>query len=196
MRVILFLSCIVLSLVSCGEESVAIPKPRIYPRVIYPEKTFVKFDEEFCKFTFQRPGYTKVVQDTLYFDEEPKDPCWFNLVYPDFDASIYFSYAPITNANNFEKRRNDAFVFAQKHNVKANYIDEFPINKSPSVQGFLFNMEGAVASPFQFYLSDQKDNFLRGSLYFNTKARPDSLAPMVDFIREDALKLIESFEWK
>jgi len=148
MRVFILVG-VLLFIISCGDGSIAIPKPRIYPRVIYPEKTYVNFEEDYCNFTFQRPGYTKIVQDTLYFDEQPKDPCWFNLVYPDFDASIYFSYAPITSESNFEKRRNDAFVFAQKHNVKANYIDEFPINKNESVQGFLFNMEGEVASPFQ-----------------------------------------------
>ena len=84
----------------------------------------------------------------------------------------------------------------QKHNIKASYIEEFPIQKSESVLGFAFNIEGPAASPFQFYLSDNKQHFLRGALYFNTQARPDSLAPIFNFVKEDIMKMINTFEWQ
>ena len=97
---------------------------------------------------------------------------------------------------NFEKLRNDAFSLANKHNIKANYIDELPIEKPNGVRGFVFNIEGPVASPFQFYLTDVEDqHFLRASLYFNTQARPDSLAPVLDFVKTDLMHLINTFEW-
>lgn len=64
------------------------------------------------------------------------------------------------------------------------------------LSGFAFEMKGPAASPFQFFLSDSTNHFFRGALYFNTQARPDSLAPVYEFVREDLMKMIETFEWK
>ncbi len=183
-------------LVGCGEEMVSTPKPRMFPRIDFPEKTYEQFATDYCNFTFAKPNYTSIEQDKKYFDGSTLHPCWFDLVYGDFDARIHFSYYPLESKERFEELKKDAFILSQKHNAVANYIDEIPIFKNEFVKGFIFNLEGEVASPIQFYLSDETDNFLRGSLYFNTKSRPDSLAPLVRFVKEDVLKLVETFEWK
>ena len=94
-----------------------------------------------------------------------------------------------------EELKTDAFELADWHNKRANYIDEMIIQKGNSVSGFAFLIEGPAASPFQFYLTDSTEHFLRGSLYFNTEARPDSLAPVYEFIEEDLVHMIETFEW-
>ena len=180
---------------SCVEEVVSTPKPRMFPRINFPDKTYDQFAADYCNFTFTKPSYTTIEQDEKYFDGSTLHPCWFDLVYGDFDARIHFSYYPLTSKEGFEKLKRDAFVLSQKHNAVANYIDEIPVFKNETVKGFIFNLEGEVASPIQFYLSDETNNFLRGSLYFNTQSRPDSLAPLVSFVKEDVLKLVETFEW-
>ena len=82
-------------------------------------------------------------------------------------------------------------------NQKATFIDEFPIKKQNGVNGMLFKVEGPAASPLQFFLTDSlgQKHFLRGALYFNTQARPDSLAPVLDFVKRDVEKMLETFEW-
>jgi len=191
------LLCLIIGLIfsSCGPEQVPIPKPRIFPRVVYPDKAFENFVSDDCAFRFEKPKYAEVEKDTAFFDQKPKHSCWFDLSYPDFDARIHFSYYPINGTNDFEKLRNDAFVLAQKHNIKANYIDELPLVKSESIKGIIFQLEGAVASPVQFYLTDERNHFLRASLYFNTEARPDSLAPITEFIKQDISHLVNTFDW-
>ena len=84
------------------------------------------------------------------------------------------------------------------HNKKATFIDDVPIQKPNNVKGMLFRVEGPVASQLQFFLTDslEQKHFFRGSLYFNTQARPDSLAPVFDFVRKDLEKMLETFEWK
>ena len=94
-----------------------------------------------------------------------------------------------------EKLHSDAFTLAGKHNIKADYIDEIKIQKPNHVSGFLFDIEGAAASPFQFYLTDSTKHFMRGSLYFNTESRPDSLQPVFEFMKKDIMHLINTFEW-
>ena len=185
-----------LFLFTACDDPVYTPKPRAYPKVIYPEKKYQSFDESYCNFTFEYPQYSIVEQDTLFFDEKPQHACWFDLYTPDLDAKIYCSYVPIDQVNSFEKLRDDAFTMANEHIVKANYIDEIPIENKNGVAGFAFNLEGPVASPFMFYLTDSTDHFLRASLYFNTRARPDSLAPVIDFVKEDVLHMIQTFEWE
>ena len=184
-----------LLLTQCQEGPVYTPKPRAFPRVIYPEKNYQTFDADYCQFTFEYPAYAQIEQTKSYFDEQPANPCWFDIYIPGFDSRIHFSYYPIGEEKDFETLRTDAFELADWHNKKANYIDELIIQKANNVSGFAFDIEGPAASPFQFYLTDSTEHFLRGALYFNTQARPDSLAPIVDFVKQDILKIIETFEW-
>ena len=65
-----------------------------------------------------------------------------------------------------------------------------------NVSGIAFDIDGPSASPFQFFLTDSLHHFVRGALYFNTEVRADSIAPIVEFVEEDLLYLIETFEWQ
>lgn len=187
--------CILFIISGCQEVSFT-PKPRAYPKIEYPERAYIPFSEDYCAFTFQYPAYTQIQKDSLFFDEAPLHGCWFDLYYPAFDSRIYFTYYPIGASKSFEELKTDAFELADWHNKKANFIDEYLIDRpEQDVHGFAFNIDGPAASPFQFYLTDSTDHFLRGSIYFNTKTQTDSLAPLIEFVKEDALKVIETLEW-
>ncbi len=191
------LLCGMLLIFSGCQEVSYTPKPRAYPKIEYPERTYQAFDQDYCSFTFQYPSYTKIQRDSLFFNESPLHPCWFDLYYPAFDSRIYFTYYSIGQEKSFEELKSDAFELADWHNKKANYIDEFLIERpEQNVHGFAFNIDGPAASPFQFYLTDSTEHFLRGSVYFNTKTQTDSLAPLIELVKEDALKVIETLEWK
>lgn len=194
-NIVVLLSCCIL-LAYCQEGPVYTPKPRAFPKVNYPEKQYQTFDEDYCAFTFAYPTYARIEQTKSYFDEEPADPCWFDIYIPDFDSRIHCSYYPIGKGKDLETLKTDAFEMVDWHNKKANYIEELIIQKENHVSGFAFDIEGPAASPFQFYLTDSTRHFLRGALYFNTQARPDSLAPIVDFVKQDVLKMLETFEWR
>ncbi|MCB0667774.1 MAG: hypothetical protein KDC80_18225 [Saprospiraceae bacterium] len=180
---------------SCQNNMSTLPKPRAFPRIEFPERNYIPFDENYCHFTFEMPAYTEVEQDTAFFDDKPIDPCWFNLYYPAFDCRIYFSYYPISSENPFEKLNKDAFNLAMEHNKKATYIDEVKFEKPNDVSGFIFDLEGPVATPFQFYMTDSTKHFLRGALYFQTQIRPDSLAPLYEFVKQDVSHIINTFTW-
>ena len=197
MKYSFFLACLIFIISSC-EEVIFTPKPRGYPRVHYPERDYQKFDEDYCSFTFEYPTYGKIEQDKDFFEEDPVHPCWFDIHYPDFDSRIYCSYYPIEGENTLEKLQKDAFKMSDWHLKKATYQEETPFRKANNVRGMLFETEGPVASHLQFYLTDSlgTEHFLRGALYFNTHARPDSLAPIYEFVKQDVERLLESFEWK
>ncbi len=190
------LTILCLFLLYCQEGAVFTPKPRAFPRVVYPEKVYQDFDKKDCPFTFQYPAYAQIDQTQAYFDDEPINPCWFDIYIPDFDSRLHCSYYPVGEEKDLETLKTDAFELVDWHNKKANYIEELIIQKANKVSGFAFDINGPAASPFQFYVTDSTRHFLRGALYFNTQARPDSLAPIVDFVKNDILYMLETFEWK
>jgi len=193
---LLLLFASLLCFCSCEDNTVFTPKPRAFPRVIYPERAYEQFDESYCDFSFTFPSYANVQQDTLFFDEKPGHPCWFDLNYPDFNARLYCTYYPIDKNNTFEKLREDTYRMADKHIVKANAINEIPIKNNQEIGGFVFRFKGPTATPLSFFLTDTTENYLNGALYFESRPRPDSLAPVLAFIQEDIEKMIASFEWK
>jgi len=184
----------ILIIVACGEPDYT-PKPRAYPKVNYPAKAYDKFDESYCAFTFEKPVYAKVVQDTLFFGEKPESECWFDLVIPALSGKIHCSYREI-GRNKIDKLIDDTYKLAHKHNVRADYIDDYHISKPNGVHSTIFEIEGEVASPFQFYVTDSTEHFLRGSLYFNTTPNADSMAPIIKFVKRDIIHLVNTFEWK
>lgn len=166
--------------------------------MVYPEKSYQQFDTEFCHFTFEYPTYAVIENDTSFFDTAPADPCWFNIHIPNFDCRLYCSYSPIADQASIDELKTDAFKMTEWHNKKATYIEDRPFRKNNNVQGILFEVEGPVASQVQFFMTDtlEQAHFLRCALYFNTQAKPDSLAPVYNFVRADIDRMIETFEWK
>jgi gliding motility-associated lipoprotein GldD len=192
---LMFLGLSCLFVVVACEETVYSPKPRGYPKVVYPAKVYQQFDENYCHFTFEYPQYAKIVQDTQFFGEKPSNDCWFDLAIPQYNASLHCCYYPITKEKGLEKLNLDAFELAGKHTIKADYIDNIKVQQSGNVNGFIFDIQGAVASPYQFYLTDSSKHYFRGSLYFKTHTNADSLAPVLDFVKKDITHLIETFKW-
>jgi gliding motility-associated lipoprotein GldD len=190
-------AAILISILSFGcDDFTPVPKKRAYPRVVYPEKAYKSFDEKYCQFTFDQPVYATIEHDTTFFIEKAKSDCWFNIDIRPLNARIYCSYYPVRNRADFDELVKDAFEMTNKHNVKASYIEEFQVDRpEDKVYGVVFNVEGPAASTYQFFLTDSTKHFVRGALYFNTEARPDSLAPVAAFVREDLDRMVMTLKW-
>ena len=170
-------------LLSCQENYT--PKPRGFFKISFPEKEFKQYAQS-CPFTFQFPTYSKI--KTLEKD------CFFNLYFPDFNATLHLSYFPIFD--NLYEHTEESRTLAYKHSIKANAISEQPfIDKKNKVFGLVYDYEGTTATALQFYLTDSTNHFFRGALYFNTEVN-DSILPVSNFLQEDIKYLIESFRWK
>ncbi len=190
--VIVFLVIIV---AACSGEQKISPKPRAYPKVVYPERSYHLWDSLECPLSLEIPHYS-TIELKESGEKSAEKACWFDLVFPAFDAQLHCSYYPIEGLQSFEKYKADAFKLVDKHNSKANYIERFPIRKEDNSSGFLFKIDGPVASNYQFYLTDSTQHFLRGSLYFRTQVQIDSLQEVIDFLYKDIEHIISSVEWK
>ncbi|HEY0261946.1 MAG TPA: gliding motility lipoprotein GldD [Chitinophagales bacterium] len=167
------------------------PKPKAYPRVVYPEKKYETYVSPDCPFEFEKPVYAKIARDS-----SNNNPCWINVEFPDFNGTINLTYKAITPKDNLPKLIEDAHKMSFKHAKKANYIDEVLIENKNGVGGILYNVGGDAASNIQFFLTDTTHHFIRGALYFNNEPNTDSMAPVINFVRADLDSFLASFKWK
>ena len=108
---------------------------------------------------------------------------------------MYCSYLPVSG--NLFELSEDARHIVYKHSIRADGIREsFYENPGERVYALLYDLEGNTASPLQFVVTDSQRHFFRAALYFNHVPNKDSIAPMMDYVRADMLRLIESFQWK
>jgi gliding motility-associated lipoprotein GldD len=182
-------------LFSC-EEDIYTPKPKAYFRIDLPEKKYELFSPADCPFQFEYPAYAKVNRDTTFFDENIIDQCWFNIDFESLGGKIHISYKPITKEQTLYKLREDAHKLTFKHSIRADYIDERQFKNAYGASGSIYDVGGNAASNIQFFLTDSSKHYMRGALYFNTVPNADSLLPVINFVREDMLQLIETFRWK
>lgn len=180
---------------SCKEE-INTPKPHAYPRIVFPEVSYQKVEQSYCPLKFEFPSYGKVIQDTLFFNEKPIHPCWFTIQVPSLNASLHCSYGTISNKNDFEQYIQDEYKLLSKHNIKADYRNEMVLKNPYGANGMAFEIEGQVASPYQFYFTDTTRHFFRASLYFNAQVNADSTKPALQFLIRDIRHMQETFAWK
>ena len=200
MKIKILLLCACVLIASCyacdTDRPVYNPKPRGYPKIEFPVKSYLSVSPTSCPFSFERAEYAKFIRDTLFFNERPENECWFDLFIPALNGTIHCSYYEINKANSLDKLITDAHTLSNKHGIKAEYIDDFKVSKAGKVYGNVMNIEGDVATPFQFYLTDSTSHFLRGSLYVKAQINSDSLAPIYEYLKRDAMHMINTFEWE
>lgn len=184
-----FLLLFLLFMLSCEQNYT--PKPRGYLRIDLPKKAYVSYDS-LENYRFSYPAYARVVNDL--FTAEEKD--WINIEFPDFDGNLHLSYKAIDN--NLSVYVEDARNLLMQHMPKASGIsDSLVVVPERNIYGVVNQLSGkGVASPLQFYLTDSTNHFIRAALYFNIRPNNDSMAPVIEFIKQDIRHLINTLEWK
>ena len=177
--------------VSCGEPERPLPKPKGYFRIDLPVKDYVRVDT-LQRYAFDVPGYAQLTPDPL----SPEEKNWVNVEMPDFKASIHLTHKDVKG--NLGEYLEDVHTMLTKHLQKANGMnDSLIVNPDRKVYGMMIEMDGkGVATPLQFYLTDSTNNFVRGALYFNFVPNNDSMQPVIDYLRQDIDRMINTFEWK
>jgi gliding motility-associated lipoprotein GldD len=172
--------------VSCSNPT---PKPYGYFRIALPENSYRILDKNY-PYTFDVSTFAADSAVT-----QGKGEYWLNIYYPQLKGCIYCSYMPIHG--NFRTIAEDCRKFVYKHTIKAEAITEQPYgNPGHKVYGILYDIKGDAASPIQFMLTDSVHHVLRGALYFDAVPNKDSIAPVLNYVRKDIIRMIETTKWK
>jgi gliding motility-associated lipoprotein GldD len=183
-----FLALLLIISVSCNPSYT--PKPAGYLKIDFPEKSYRLYSDQ-EHYQFEIPVYARVEIDSGPNGAEG----WINVEIPRLNGTIHLSYKQVDDHLNDYITESRELVY--KHTVKAQGIEETPfIERDQHRFGMVYDLKGDVASAVQFFITDSTDNFLRGSLYFNCRPNRDSLNPVIEFLREDIIHLIETTQWK
>ncbi len=172
-------------IISCKEKQ-TIPKPPLYLRSELPPHEYSLFSTD-CPYQFE---ISKV-----YTIKEIPSSCHKDIDLGPLNGVVNFSYiSMIEPLSTYVNYSNDK---VGEHKIKATGIETkdfiFPDKK---VYGTFFKLEGDVATPYQFYLTDSVKNFVSGVVYFNSRPNYDSLIPSLNYLEQDLTHLINTFEWK
>lgn len=183
---------ILLSVFIIGCSSDFMPKPRGYNRIILPDHEYVSLPDTF-PYSFEYSKRASILRDSSWIAE----PYWIDLYYPEFEASIQVSYKSIRNDIELLKEYlATAYKLTSKHQIKAYAIDESVVKTELGKTAVIAKLSGEVPSQYQFFTTDSITHFLRGALYFNTATKNDSLAPVIDYVKDDILKMLNTLEWR
>ena len=140
-----------------------------------------------CNFGFEYSDFARV--------EQAKNDCWYYIDYPQMKAKVFLTHFTIKNDFDLHVRESEKMVY--EHTIKASSIDtksfSYPERK---VYGNFYELKGQSASNIQFFVTDSTRHYVTANLYFNSRPKPDSLGPAVDYIKQDLLHMIDTFEWK
>lgn len=187
---ILLVSLCAATLMACNDEFT--PKPKAYARIDLPEPNYIAPNTETwnCPYYFEASRLSYLTVDPRHKQQN----CWYNVYYPSLKATVYLTYSPLHG--NLSDQIEDSRKLAMKHIGKATQINESTVeNDSNHVYGIVYEFRGETASDMQFFLTDSTSHFLRGSLYFGVKPNKDSLAPVIEYVKEDIRHMIQTFKW-
>ncbi len=173
------------------DQSSSVPKPRAYFRIDLPEQQYRSY-ESACPLNME---VSTAAQIEVFRDRQSADSCWFNIYYPRYNARVHCTYISVGSRLNY--LIDDAYGFAAKHEMKATALRRTLVSDTlRHVHGILYDIEGDAASNVQFFLTDSSQHFLRGALYFFNPPNPDSIAPVLQFVRGDIDHIAQTLVWR
>jgi gliding motility-associated lipoprotein GldD len=197
----LFICSIVVALLACEQKQVGdAPRPKGYNRIELPSAKYIPL-ESGHPYQFEMSAYAKVIPDTVTIGNKKEvfkaEPHWIYLYYPRWDAFIQITYKSLGgDQQKLKALINDSFALAYKHQGKAAGIHDYVMTTTDGRKAGLIELNGEVATSLQFFTTDSTKHFLRGAIYVKTATQNDSLAPIIRFLKQDALHLIQTLSWK
>jgi gliding motility-associated lipoprotein GldD len=189
------------------------PRPRGFFKITFPEHAYQRFSQPGFPYSFDYPVYAKIVRDSSYFEDQPENPYWLNIDFPQFHGRIYVSYLRIggqsrfkvhgpngtyidsLGTNTFDNLIKSSYALTYKHTYKASSIEDSTFTTASHIGGVYFKIGGNAATANQFLVTDSVKNFLRGALYFDATPNADSLKIVNNFLQQDMKHLINTLTW-
>lgn len=174
--------------IACDAEYT--PKRIAYNRLDLPAHSYQGLPDT-LPYYFEFSKHAILLKDTSYISEID----WVEVYYPSLKANIHITYKSLVD-NDLKLLIQDAYFLTSKHQIMASGINDIVIETPSGKIVSIAELEGDVPTQFQFYTTDSVKHFFRGALYFNTQVQPDSLAPAIEFVKQDVMHLLNTLEWR
>lgn len=174
------------------EEYVPYARKYGFPRIDTPEmaaRSYQKFKQDNCPVSFEYPDIGKVARTMA-------DSCWVDVQMESYNLTWHITYRQIPRDSDLERQKEDHRKLVYKHSQKATRIQE-SIIEEPLARGILYEVYGEVGTPVQAFLYDSTGTQVALlNVYFQTAERMDSLAPVIQYMKEELNHTLETFRWE
>lgn len=179
-------------LAACSSAPDFTPKPKGYNRIDLPPHRYqLLAGGHPYLFEYSREAVIKRDSSAL------AQPHWLNVYYPQLRANVQITYMDVQRDRRlYNKMMEDARKLTGKHQIKATAIDERILLTPSGIRASVFELQGEVPSQFQFYTTDSTHHFLRGALYFRTATDNDSLAPVIEYVKTDMVRMLNTLKYR
>jgi gliding motility-associated lipoprotein GldD len=168
------------------------PKPRGFNRIDLPQHTYQTLPNEY-PYSFEYSKESIIQIDTF----KNAEPHWIIVYYPKFDTRIQFTYKKVNHdLSRLQNMMGDAAKLAFNHDKKAYSITDKILLTKSGKKAVIFELEGEVPSPYQFFVTDSTKHYLRGAVYLMTATENDSLKPIIDYMKVDSKHILETLKWQ
>lgn len=192
-KIILWLAIATIAFASCGHRNDYSPKPQAYLRFDFPKKEYTTFDTTALPFSFERATQTIAVVKK----NQPRIK-WVDIRYPEQNGIVFISYIRLNGPKDLRGQIDTSYELLKQHFDFSSGVDENKyFDPENHVYATTYLLKGNnVASTYQFWATDSMHHFLRGSLYLDCTPNNDSLAPVLDYLQQDLVHLLETLKWK
>lgn len=174
-------------LVSCEGHKNHVPKPSTHLELKFPNRNYDIYIDP-CGYTFNKPSYFDI-------GDVQGSKCNRDISFSTLNGVMHLSRIDMDTT--LAAYINYSINKVDEHKVKATAIlDTSIIRNDARVFGTLFELQGNVASPFQFYLTDSTSRFINGVVYFDSEPNYDSIKPVLEFVKTDILELMTTLQWE
>ncbi len=181
-----FIAFAMIILLSACDEKKTVPKPPTYLEVDMPDRSYSLFADS-CRYSYEKPAYFEV-------KNVRGSECNRDISFGKLNGTLHLSVIDMDTS--LATYVNYAIDKVGEHKVKATAIlDTNIIRSDANVYGTFFELQGNVASPFQFYLTDSTDRFYSGVVYFNTRPNYDSILPTLKYVKKDLMHFMNTLNW-
>ncbi|MCS7297482.1 MAG: hypothetical protein RMK19_05300 [Bacteroidia bacterium] len=138
---------------------------------------------------FAYPAYAK-----LHY--VPKDSCWFDLYFPELDAYWHITAHDLQTLHKTPQKALETYrKLIYKHAIRATDIQEKFI-RGPGGKGFFYEIYGEAPTHALLFYTDSLRYALMIASYFKVAGAEDSLAPIIDRMKYELLRIYPTITWK
>lgn len=190
---VLYLLILLFFTVACSTDY--LPKPKGFNRIELPPHKYKQLETDKHPYTFEHSVHAKAYDDTTSWEKKKKH--YKIIEYPDYNAKVHLTYKNLSgNKDTLDSYLDEAYRLLYGHDKKAYGIDQVVDTTGNGYAVTYFSLSGEVPSQYQFVTHDSSNHFMRGALYFRTAEKNDSLAPVINYIKEDIHHTVNTLEWK
>ena len=186
---VLIVALTAIAIVEYVVDDTTMPRPRAMMRIDRIDSTYTHVDILPLGLLVNNSAVAKESTDSTTGDGSR----WLNISYPHYRSTVYCSFVPVSRGNlaqHLDNRRKRISLNAEGREMRSAVFEDSLGRYTAEV----FFAGADVPTPLQFITTDSTSFIFTGALYVDGRNNPDSIAPVVDYITDDVMTMLQNLK--